>query len=428
MHRDLEEMPPTRVAAWLITLACGLQVALTPAAVGQEKEAGRANEALLPIKNDRFAAGGTAEQPITDWTFESLSMDVNPDDFSSTVRIGPRGDATIAIPTDGTGVTLQGTTDLARGDLVSSPCALKPFRWVKVGVEYVVESGEPLVFVCLRPTKDRSLVDLEFLPKAAPGEKRKAFVRLHTGSLDGDYSIAVSIHGTGSVRFLIVKAKEDGEYPRPTRPAVVIDLMHERPATEGLHRWNEIYKLETVYGFPAIQFLSYTEVTPAKLKALDPALILLWPYADREQNPDRQKLIAATRAAARHGAPLIGTGLGHQILAQAEKNVAMDREVEVGPTRLDIVADDPVFAGLPRPSHFFAEESHRFIVREVPPGAEIIASSETVVTQAFHYTGKPWYTFQPNIERGWEIACPEACIVWKNLLRGWGLAPPAEKR
>lgn len=428
MHADPTDTLPMRTAMGLIALAGSLVALLSPLAVGQGQETKHAGEALLPISNDRFSASGIAEQPVADWTFESLSLDVNPDDFSSTVRISPKGDATVVVPTDGAGVVLEGTTDLARGDLVSSPCPLKPFRWVKVGVEYVIESGDPLAFVCLRPTKDRALVDLEFLPKTAPGEKRKAFVRLHTGSLDGEYSLAVSILGTGSVRFLVVKAKDDGEYPRPTKPAVVIDLMHVRPATEGPHRWNEIYKLETVYGFPAIEFISYTDVTPAKLKTLDPALILLWPYADREQNPDRQKLIAATRAAARHGAPLIGTGLGHQVLAQVEKNVAMDRETEVGPTRLDIVVDDPVFAGLPRRSHFLAEESHRSIVREVPPGAEIIASSEAVMTQAFRYPGKPWYTFQANLERGWEIACPEACIVWKNMLRGWGLAPPAEKR
>lgn len=412
----------------LVAVVAGVLSLLLPRAAGQATESGRPNDTPLPIKNDRFASGGTEQQPVADWTFESVSLELDPDDFSATRKVSPKGEAALIIPEDGPGVVLQGTTDTARGDLISSPMSLKPFRWVKVGVEYAVESGEPLVFVCLRPTKNRSHVDLEFLPPTAPGEKRKAFVRLHTGSLDGDYSISFSIVGTGSARVFVLKAKDDGEYPRPSKPALVVDLMHERPATEGPHRWDDIEQLVTVFGFPAIEFVSYTEVTPQKLKALDPALILLWPYADRSENPDWQKVIAATRTAARHGAPLIGVGLGHQVLARADKHVAMDRVAEFGPTRLEVVAEDPVFAGLPRPPHFLAAESHRSIVREVPPGAEIIATSEKVVTQAFRYPGKRWYTFQANLERDWECSCPEACLVWKNMLRTWGLAPAADSR
>jgi GMP synthase-like glutamine amidotransferase len=412
----------------LFALAGGVQFLALPHARGQTAQVGGANEVLLPIKNDRFAADPAGEQPIADWTFESLALEINPDDFSGKLRESPKGDATVLVPNDGQGAILEGTADTARGDLISSPCPLNPFRWIKVGVEYAVESGEPLVFVCLRPTKNRSLVDIEFLPKTGLGEKRKAFVRLHSGSLDGDYSLSFSILGTGSARVLTLKAKEEGDYPRPAKPAVVIDLMHERPATDGPNRWTDIYKLVKVFGFPTIEFISYTEVTAEKLNALDPALILLWPYADQAVNPNRQQIIAATRTAARHGAPLIGVGLGHQILAQAQKDVAMDRVAECGPTRLEVVADDPIFAGLPRLPHFFASESHRSIVREVPPGAEVIATSEKVMTQTFRYSGRRCYTFQANLERDWEVACPEACVIWKNMLRGWGLVPPAEKR
>lgn len=428
MNGDHRPRRVLRALLPLLALAGSVQLLAWPHANSQPPRAGDSDEVLLPIKNDRFAAGPAGEQPIADWTFESLTLELDPDDFSARLRSGPKGDATIAVLKDGQGAILEGTTDTARGDLISSPCPLKPFRWVKVGVEYTIESGEPLVFVCLRPTKDRSLVDLEFLPKTKPGEKRKAFVRLHSGSLDGDYSVSFSIVGAGSARVFILKAKEDGDYPRPTKPAVVIDLMHEQPAKDGPNRWSDIDKLSKVFGFPAIEYISYTAVTAEKLKALDPALILLWPYADPTENPSRQQIAAATRTAAHYGAPLIGVGLGHQVLAQVEKNVAMDRVAEFGPTRLEVVADDPIFAGLPRLPYFFVCESHRSIVRETPPGAEVIATSEKVVNQAFRYSGQRWYTFQANLEREWEYACPEACIVWKNILRGWGLVPPVDKR
>jgi GMP synthase-like glutamine amidotransferase len=400
-----------------VLLALAGTTPLLPQARGQQVQAERAGD-VLPIKNARFALG--PDDVLTDWKFESLAPATDSDAVSRS-----KGDALLLPGKKGQGAALQGTTETARGDLVSRPLPLKPFRWIEVGVEYTVESGEPLVFVCLRPTKHRARVDLEFLPKTPKGEKRRALVRLHSGSLDGDYSISFSIVGVGTARVFSLDAREKGDYPRPERSALVIDLVHATPATEGPNRWAEIYRLTSVYGFPGVEVISYTQVTPDKLKALNPGLVVLWPYVDRSENPDRQKVLAATRTAAHCGAPLIGVGLGHQVLAQAEKNVQMTRMSESGPTRLEVVADDPIFAGLPRAPYFFAAESHVGIVRATPPGAEVIATSEKVLTQAFRYPGQRWYTFQANLERDWEYACPEACLVWKNMLRVWGLAPPA---
>lgn len=410
------------------TLAGGCVLCGLPLASGQTNEVGIAKPRLLPVKNDRFAAGGTAEQPIADWTFEAITVSVNADEAAWHVQIGTAGAAGLSVPEDGRGALLQGTTEFARGDLVSAPLPLKPFRWVNVGVEYAVESGEPLVFVCLRPTQDRALVDLEFLPKTAPGEKRKAFALLHTGALDGDYSISVSILGTGSARFFVLKAREEGDYPRPTKPALIVDLMHDPPVTEGPAAWDDAQKLVKVYGFPSLEYVSYARLTPDVLKTIDPALVLLSAFVDRAQNPDQQRMLAAVRTVLDSKVPLLSVGLGHQIIARAEQAERMDRVPEFGPTRIGVVADDPVFAGLPRHPFFYASESHNNIVRDVPPRAEVIAASERVLTQAFRYAGGRCYTFQANLESGWEHACPEACLVWKNVLRRWGLAPPARQQ
>ena len=86
--------------------------------------------------------------------------------------------------------------------------------------------------------------------------------------------------------------------------------------------------------------------------------------------------------------------------------------------------DDPIFAGLPRYPVFVASESHRAMIHDAEFGtAENLASSQICETQVFRYPGKPWYTFQPHIEREWEYSCPEAYLLWKNMLRNWDLIP-----
>ncbi len=59
----------------------------------------------------------------------------------------------------------------------------------------------------------------------------------------------------------------------------------------------------------------------------------------------------------------------------------------------------------------------------MPDGAEVIAKSKKVPVEVLRFREKPWYTFQAHIEREWEYACPEAYILWQNMLRKWKLAP-----
>ena len=68
-------------------------------------------------------------------------------------------------------------------------------------------------------------------------------------------------------------------------------------------------------------------------------------------------------------------------------------------------------------------ESHQGMVQDSFALPALLASSEICETQIYRYADEPWYTFQGHIERGWESACPEAYLLWKNMLRNWGLAP-----
>ena len=73
--------------------------------------------------------------------------------------------------------------------------------------------------------------------------------------------------------------------------------------------------------------------------------------------------------------PLLGICFGHQMIAQAlgglvERN---PRGREIGTVRLERLADDPLFAGLPRV--FDVNATHVDAVTRLPPGAEVLATT-----------------------------------------------------
>jgi GMP synthase (glutamine-hydrolysing) len=81
--------------------------------------------------------------------------------------------------------------------------------------------------------------------------------------------------------------------------------------------------------------------------------------------------------------PVLGVCFGHQILAQAlGGEVARNpRGREIGTVRVQRVADDPIFAGLPR--SFDVHATHVDAVARLPPGAEILATTSLDDVAAF---------------------------------------------
>jgi len=392
------------------------------------------DKAAVPVENSRFEAGVGAAMPVREWTFESVEMSHDPETRAGSMSVKPGGWAVLRIPADGRGALLEGTADLARGDLISAPFAAEPFRWVEVTVEYAVESSGALPFVCLRPRVDRALVDLEFLPLGAAGGKQTATVRLHTGRSPGPYSLSVSIVGKGAVRFLSIAAREAGEYPTPEKPALVLDMLHVDKPENGRYGWDSIQKLATVFGFPSVEFLHFSEATSAAIAAIDPALVILSPKSEELRRSDYGRIFEAVETALDFGVPVVGICLGHQALAMTRGgqlarayDEGPDGEqrllVEWGPTMVRALKDDPLFAGLPRYPDMCLSESHLSMVHSDFDGADLLASTEICDTQIYKYRDKPWYTFQAHIERCWEYSCPESCILWKNMLRYFFLAP-----
>jgi GMP synthase (glutamine-hydrolysing) len=81
--------------------------------------------------------------------------------------------------------------------------------------------------------------------------------------------------------------------------------------------------------------------------------------------------------------PLFGICFGHQMIAQAlgGEVTRNPRGREIGTVRVDRVADDPVFAGLPRT--FDVQATHVDSVARLPEGARVLATTSLDPVAAF---------------------------------------------
>jgi GMP synthase (glutamine-hydrolysing) len=107
--------------------------------------------------------------------------------------------------------------------------------------------------------------------------------------------------------------------------------------------------------------------------------------------------------AARRGTAIYGVCFGHQLLAQTfgGKVERCARGWELGTVPVRLTAEgvgDPLFAGMP--ATFVAQQSHRDVVAELPPGAVRLAENEHAAVQAFRFGDRIWATqFHPEFTR-----------------------------
>jgi GMP synthase (glutamine-hydrolysing) len=81
--------------------------------------------------------------------------------------------------------------------------------------------------------------------------------------------------------------------------------------------------------------------------------------------------------------PLLGICFGHQLVAQALGGEVRRNPLgrEIGTVRVERLADDPIFAGLPR--RFDVNATHVDAVTKPPPGAEVLATTALDSCSAF---------------------------------------------
>lgn len=90
------------------------------------------------------------------------------------------------------------------------------------------------------------------------------------------------------------------------------------------------------------------------------------------------------------GVPVLGVCYGHQLLADAlgGRTARNPHGREIGPSRVELVEDDPLFEGLPRA--FSVLESHVDAVIDPPPGARLLARNARCAVQALRFAPKAW--------------------------------------
>lgn len=113
--------------------------------------------------------------------------------------------------------------------------------------------------------------------------------------------------------------------------------------------------------------------------------------------------------------PILGVCFGHQMMAHAfgAEVVKDDRHV-LEMVRTTVVADDPLFAGLPKAMMLL--ESRYEIVKSVPTGFRLLASSATSKIATMKHSTRPLYGVQFHPER-YTKENPDGDAIVGNFVR-----------
>ena len=141
------------------------------------------------------------------------------------------------------------------------------------------------------------------------------------------------------------------------------------------------------------------DALPADLDEIDAVISLGGPQNVDERHAWIPREIELLRAAHERALPVIGVCLGHQLIAQAlGGEVAPMEQPEVGFTDVSILPPghtDTILTGIAWTTPQF--QRHKYEVRTLPPGAQLLASSAKSKVQCFR-AGMRTYGFQYHFE------------------------------
>jgi GMP synthase (glutamine-hydrolysing) len=158
----------------------------------------------------------------------------------------------------------------------------------------------------------------------------------------------------------------------------------------------------------------------AKLKSAD--MLLLGGsghYSAAGEGPWLERAFDCLREIHRLGKPTFASCWGFQAMSRAMGGRCVNDlpNAELGTIDVSLTAagqSDPIFGTLP--SVFTAQAGHEDHVVELPPGAELLASSARVREQAFRFLGRPIYCtqFHPELDRA---AVLERVVAYPEYVR-----------
>lgn len=113
--------------------------------------------------------------------------------------------------------------------------------------------------------------------------------------------------------------------------------------------------------------------------------------------------------------PLLGVCFGLQLIATAfGSEVVKDARPVLDFVSTDLIVDDPLFAGIPKPASLL--ESRHEVVKSVPSGFRLIARSETSPIAGVRHEKLPIYGVQSHPER-YSSQHPDGNLLVGNFVR-----------
>lgn len=122
------------------------------------------------------------------------------------------------------------------------------------------------------------------------------------------------------------------------------------------------------------------------------------PSSVTEEAPWMLQLEEALRGLLARGTPVLGICFGHQLIAKAMGGEVQrnPRGREIGTVEVQRLADDPLFAGLPR--CFAANATHMDTITRLPEGARLLATSALDEIAAYTLGSARCVQFHPEMD------------------------------
>ena len=223
-------------------------------------------------------------------------------------------------------------------------------------------------------------------------------------------------------------------------PTLGPSLLSERP--EAAPRKAELVtwkaRFEQLSGVPCL-LQHFTQVSPRRLAEIGARAVILSGHRTLIDDYDPASLAPLVEVIRETALPLLGLCGGHQLTGLAfgarpepmgpllpgevdpRPELAPGMRKEWGPCPVQILGDDPLFAGLGRA--VVVEQRHFWELKALPEGFVRLASSEVCAIEAMRHRARPLYGLQFHPER-YTKTHPDGRAILANFFRLAGLTRP----
>ncbi len=225
-------------------------------------------------------------------------------------------------------------------------------------------------------------------------------------------------------------------------PTLGPSLLSERPDAASrkaeLVTWKT--RFEQLSGVPCL-LQHFTQVSPRRLAEIEARAVILSGHSTLIDDYDPASLAPLLEVIRGTALPLLGLCGGHQLMGLAfetrpepmgplrpgevdpRPELAPGMRKEWGPHTIQILGEDPLFAGLGHAA--VVEQRHFWELKRLPDGFVRLAGSEACAIQAMRHRARPLYGLQFHPER-YTDAHPDGRTILVNFFRlVVGLGRPA---